>query len=141
MLLSDLEHLTQGLACRPSYSLPCHAGLRLCTFCLLRHLQAIKQFVAKDFIRPAMLAELWDVAAKAYGALAAHAAGAEAAHRDLRATRALLSMAAAAKPQAFGEVHLRAALKYGFCGKAPDALLTRHACVLLQRLGESFETG
>eukprot|EP00887_Chlorella_sp_A99_P003643 scaffold7.g3643.t1 len=103
--------------------------------------EVLKQFAARGCLRPTIVRELWDVAGKAYAAVATGAAGADKAHADLRAALALLSMAAASQPQLFQEQHMRAALKFGFSARAPDALLTRHACVLLQRLGDSFATG
>lgn len=103
--------------------------------------QVIKHFSAKEFLRPAILHELWDVAGKAYTAVAAQAPGADKAHKDLRAALALLSMAAASRPQAFGQQHVALLLRFGFSDRAPDALLARHACVMLERLGDGFSAG
>lgn len=63
------------------------------------------------------------------------------AHHDLRATLALLSMAAGSQPQAFTRPHLQNLLRYGFSAACPDALITRHACAALQRLAPNFEAG
>jgi hypothetical protein len=100
--------------------------------------EVVAEFVGKGFLTPVILHELWDAAARA----AAAADAAPRARRDLRACLAVLSMAAAARPQAFGEAHVAALLRVGFAGgRAADALATRHACVALQRLADNFADG
>lgn len=63
------------------------------------------------------------------------------AHRDLRAVLAILSMAAATQPEAFSQQHVEELLRFGFECPRPDALITRHACITLQRLAPRFRTG
>lgn len=63
------------------------------------------------------------------------------AHRDLRAALALLSMVAACNPQAFSRHHVASLLRFGFRARCPDALVTRHVCVALQRLVDGFQSG
>lgn len=63
------------------------------------------------------------------------------AHRDLRSALAILSMAAATRPEAFSREHVEDLLRFGFGGACADALITRHACITLQRLATNFRTG
>jgi hypothetical protein len=60
------------------------------------------------------------------------------AHRDLRAALAVLSMVAATRPEAFSQRHVEDLLRFGFGG---DTLITRHACITLQRLSANFKAG
>ncbi|KAL4446838.1 hypothetical protein ABPG77_008082 [Micractinium sp. CCAP 211/92] len=103
--------------------------------------EVIKEFIHKQFLRPVMLAELWGVARNAQAAMENKAAGAERAHRDLRSALAILSMAAATRPEAFSREHVEDLLRFGFGGACADALITRHACITLQQLAASFRTG
>ena len=104
--------------------------------------EVVKELMAKGFMTPVTLHELWEIAGKAGAAVTAGVQGAGRARRDLRAALAVLSMAAACKPQAFAEQHVSALLKLGFVGgRASDALTSRHACVALQRLAENLHDG
>lgn len=104
--------------------------------------EVMKEFMAKGFVTPVTLHELWDIAGRAASAVAAGAQGCGRARRDLRAAFAVLSMVAATSPGSFSEPHVRMLLQYGFgTGRAADALTTRHACLALQRLADTFSTG
>ncbi|KAL4434047.1 hypothetical protein ABPG75_000488 [Micractinium tetrahymenae] len=103
--------------------------------------EVVKEFIHKQFLRPVMLHELWEVARSAHTAVEKKAAGAERAHRDLRSALAILSMAAATRPEAFSQEHVDDLLRYGFGAACTDALITRHACITLQRLATNFRTG
>lgn len=148
--------------------------------------EVIKEFIHKQFLRPVMLHELWDVASRAHQAMEQRAAGAERwaarggqaaafaavgagqvgeharlarlgsachqlapshappvcrAHRDLRAALAILSMAAATRPEAFTQQQVEDLLRFGFSPAAADALITRHACITLQRLASNCKAG
>ena len=163
----------------------------------------MKEFIHKQFLRPVMLHELWEVAGRAHQAMEQRATGAERcatlvgtgrgccathgagiwgvvparsagvpalaaqpcpsissllapppphlpppavcccrrAHRDLRAALAILSMAAATRPEAFSQRHVEDLLRFGFGSGSSDALITRHACITLQRLSANFKAG
>lgn len=104
--------------------------------------EVVKELMGKGFMTPVTLHELWEIAGRAGAAVTAGAQGSGRARRDLRAALAVLSMAAACKPQSFGTQHVTALLKLGFAGgRAADALTSRHACVALQRLAENLHDG
>jgi hypothetical protein len=50
-------------------------------------------------------------------------------------------MAAATRPEAFTQQQVEDLLRFGFSATAPDALITRHACVTLQRLAGNCKAG
>jgi hypothetical protein len=47
-------------------------------------------------------------------------------------------MVAATRPEAFSQRHVEDLLRFGF---GSDALITRHACITLQRLSANFKAG
>jgi hypothetical protein len=104
--------------------------------------EVIKELMQRGFVTPVTLHELWELANRAGAALAAGASGASRARRDLRSALAVLSMAIAFRPEAVGEREVAALLRLGFPGGRPvDALAMRHACMALQRLGETAKAG
>ena len=104
--------------------------------------EVVKELMAKNFLTPVTLHELWEIAGRAGAAVNAGAQGSGRARKDLRAALSVLSMAAAFKPEAFAEHHVAAFLRLGFAsGRAADALTSRHACVALQRLAENLNNG
>ena len=104
--------------------------------------EVVQELMGKGFLTPVTLHELWEIAGRAGAAVAAGAQASARARRDLRASLAVLSMAAVCKPEAFGEQHVANLLKLGFAGgKAADAFTTRHACIALQNLSVNLKLG
>jgi len=104
--------------------------------------ECVKEFITRGKMTPVHVHELWELATRAHAALMSGVAGAQRAQRDLRAALAVLSMAAAARPELFNSQHISAFLQYGFDFKiVADALTTRHACTALTCLEDSFKSG
>ena len=107
--------------------------------------EVVKELLAKAFLTPVALHELWEIAGRAGAAVAAGSQGSDRARKDLRASLAVLSMAAACTPAAFKEQHIAAFLKLGFAQDGQphvaDALTIRHACLALQRLEGNLKSG
>lgn len=104
--------------------------------------ECVKEFITRGKMTPVHVHELWELATRAHAALVSGVAGAQRAQRDLRAALAVLSMAAAARPELFNSQHISAFLQYGFDFKiVADALTTRHACTALTCLENSFKSG
>jgi len=104
--------------------------------------ECVKEFISRGKMTPVHIHELWELATRAHVALVSGVAGAQRAQRDLRAALAVLSMAAAARPELFNSQHISTFLQYGFDFKiVADALTTRHACTALTCLEDSFKSG
>lgn len=109
--------------------------------------EVVKEFMNKNIVSPVTIHELWEVAERAGAAVAVRARGWERARRDLRAAFAVLSMAAACRPDVFGHDQVATLLRLGFAseggtqrGGCSDALTVRHACAALQRLADTLAT-